>query len=185
MNKQETVLVVILICVLTFIVFMSGRIYEQINQFTAISREAEKHKQRFYDEGYADAKAELLVEIVLDPNDEGIFVGTGPTRDYSNYSDPCQGASYNTDPNIMWSLVVSDPNLIRSVEVSFPKFVEATSITFHGSDGVQRSIGAKELKEMTVEEIKNMATCIIIMSYSGGMDAEWNDILIEKLLVNP
>ena len=165
MNKKETVLVVIFICMFTFASFIAGRLYESFSMLEKIATIAEKHKQRFYDEGYEASKAEIT---------GGILVGTGPTRDYSNYSDPCmlaQGASYNTDPN-----------LIRSVEVSFPKFVEANSITFHGSDGVQRSIGAKELKEMTVEEIKNMATCIMIMSYSGGLGDESNDILIEKLL---
>jgi len=152
--------------------YMQGHINGQLSVVHTIAEKAEKHKQRFYDEGYAAVQS--TYEIVLDPNDEGILVGIGPTRDYSNYSDPCmlaQGASYNTDPNIMWS-----------VEVSSPKFASTNLITFHGSDGVQRSIGAKELKEMTVEEIKNMATCIIIMSYSGGLGDELNDILIKKLL---
>ena len=106
MNKQETVLVVISICMFTVLSFIAGRTYECISMIGMISREAEKHKQRFFDEGYEASKAEMT----------GILVGNGLTRDYANYSDPCmlaQGASYNTDPNIMWSLVVSDPNLIE------------------------------------------------------------------------
>jgi len=172
-NKGMTFLISVCVCSIVFCSVMAGRLYETVSMLDKIAVEAEKHKQRYYDEGYTEG-----TKIYIDPNDEGILVGIGPTRDYSNYSDPCmlaQGASYNTDPNITWSLVVSDPNLIWSVKAS-------DSITFYGSDGTQRSIGTKELKEMSVEEIRNMAACIMIMSYSGGMDDEWNDILMERLL---
>ena len=87
--------------------YLQGHICGQLSVVDTIAEKAEEYKQRFYDEGYEASKAEMT----------GMLVGTGPTRDYSNYSDPCmlaQGASYNTDPNIMWSLEVSDPNLIRS-----------------------------------------------------------------------
>ena len=106
--KNKGMIFLISVCVygIVFCSFMAGRLYESVS---------------------------MLGKIVVE--DEGILVGIGPTdaynigagshpdqaqylpRDYSNYSDPymlSQGASYNTDPNIMWSLEVSDPNLIRS-----------------------------------------------------------------------
>ena len=91
MIKIETVLVAILICLFTFASVMAGRLYESFSTLEKIAAIAEKHKQRFYDEGYERGKAEMT----------GILVGTEPTRDYSNYSDPCmlaQGASIDSYP---------------------------------------------------------------------------------------
>jgi len=57
-NKEMIFLIIVCVCSIVFTIFMSGRVYEQINQFSTISYEAEKHKQRFYDEGYTAGRAE-------------------------------------------------------------------------------------------------------------------------------
>jgi len=128
-NKGMIFLISVCVCNIVFCSVMAGRLYESFSMLDKIAVEAEKHKQRFYDEGYEAAKNELLVDnetegyvipdlsdtVFLDVNDANIFAFISSIEDKS-FINPAPVSlcfedymtiSYNGGRMVVWV----DPNV--------------------------------------------------------------------------